>query len=152
MAMLRRLLLLLAFALAFGGFTFYAGVVVPIGGRVLGSTTQGFVTRQVTHAINAMTAIMVVLFAWNIVAQWGHRGSVLNRVLAAAATIVGLCCLALVLLHSNLDSYLIERDLAVNDPERFYGVHRAYLWVSMLQWVAMMPLAWCIVSDTHQAR
>ncbi len=38
----------------FGGLTFYAGVVVPLGGRVLGSETQGSVTAEVLPYLNGI--------------------------------------------------------------------------------------------------
>ena len=38
----------------FGGFTFYIGVVVPLGGRVLGSQTQGSVTAEVLPYLNGI--------------------------------------------------------------------------------------------------
>ncbi len=38
----------------FGGLTFYTGVVVPLGGRVLGSETQGSVTAEVLPYLNGI--------------------------------------------------------------------------------------------------
>ena len=51
--LLRRLLVLAAFAFWQGGFTFYAAVVVPVGTEVLGSSMeQGSITRRVTVYLN----------------------------------------------------------------------------------------------------
>ena len=48
---LRRFIVLVALCFWQGGFTFYAGVVVPVGTDVLGSSLkQGFVTRRVTRS------------------------------------------------------------------------------------------------------
>ncbi|MCA9269901.1 MAG: hypothetical protein KDA41_15580, partial [Planctomycetales bacterium] len=40
-----------------GGLTFYAGVVVPVGAAVFGSTEQGFVTQRVTNWLNLLLAV-----------------------------------------------------------------------------------------------
>ncbi|OYW22951.1 MAG: hypothetical protein B7Z55_04045, partial [Planctomycetales bacterium 12-60-4] len=69
---------LLAFSLWWGGLTVYAGIVVPIGTELFGSTAQGFITQQVTHWLNLFAAIALVATArtvfvrqaWWIVASW----------------------------------------------------------------------------------
>ena len=51
----------------FGGLTFYIGVVVPLGGRVLGSETQGSVTAEVLPYLNGigLLANLLPLLATN---------------------------------------------------------------------------------------
>jgi hypothetical protein len=59
----RRFLAFAAVAFWLGGFTFYAGVVIPVGIRVLGGhVRQGFITQQVTQWINvaALCAIPIL--------------------------------------------------------------------------------------------
>src|SRR5437763_1192968 len=70
MLLLRRLLLLWLLMFWLGGFTFYAGVVVPIGTDVLASSVeQGRITRQVAVWLNVACAAALVAWAWDIVAQ-----------------------------------------------------------------------------------
>src|SRR5437660_1623910 len=65
----RRFLVLAALMFWQGGFTFYAGVVVPVGREVLGSDRdQGFITRQVTEYLNLAGGIAVAVLAWDVMA------------------------------------------------------------------------------------
>lgn len=63
---------LLLWALMFwqGGFTFYGGVVVPVGSAVLGSDReQGFITRQVTNYLNLAGAVALAIWGWDLSAM-----------------------------------------------------------------------------------
>jgi len=51
---------LLLFAVWWGGLTFYAAIVVPIGTELIGASEQGFVTQQVTQWHNAVLTAMSV--------------------------------------------------------------------------------------------
>ena len=140
MPIFRRFLVLTALCFSFGGFMFYASVVVPLGSRVLDATAQGFVTQQVTHYINASTALTLILMAWDGVASRRNRGRKENRVLAASIAIAAICCLCLVALHGRLDMLLNPHGFEVVDPTRFYQLHQAYLWLSIVQWVAFLAM------------
>ena len=53
MRLLRQFVLLVSLMFWQGGFMFYGGVVVEIGGRLLGSETQqGFITQSATNYLN----------------------------------------------------------------------------------------------------
>jgi hypothetical protein len=147
MAKLRRFLLLLALAFSVGGFTFYASVVVPIGGAVLGKTTQGFVTRRVAIAINLSTVVMSCLLASEMFAGWRGRSRRANAVFAACIAIIAGCCIGLLFFHSFLESFLIENEFSITDPDRFYRSHRIYLWISLAQWMATLPVVWLIATE-----
>jgi len=57
---IRRMVLLVSLMFWQGGLMFYGGVVVPVGGRVLGSETkQGFVTQSVTNHLIASTPSLI---------------------------------------------------------------------------------------------
>jgi hypothetical protein len=142
MTKLRHFLLLAALLFSFGGFTFYASVVVPIGGEVLGKTTQGFVTRRVTRIINLSTAVTVAAVGWEIAAEWAQRRRRVNLLLTTCAVAMAACCLALMALHARLDVFLIDDGYSVSDPEAFYGLHRVYLWTSTVQWLCTLPIVW----------
>lgn len=125
----------LGLAAWWGGLTVYAAIVVPLGSRNIGVTEQGFITQQVTHWLNGLAAAALVLSGWTVwisgrrtlvVAWWG-----------AAAALIGL-----VALHPQLDALLDETAHSVLDGVRFYGLHRVYLWVTALQWVAGLVLTW----------
>jgi hypothetical protein len=151
MARLRRFSLILALAFSFGGFTFYAGVVVPIGGAAFGAAVQGRVTRQVTHVLNAATAVTVLLLAWDAAAGRAGRSRGATATLIACTSLVALCCVALVALHSPLESLMDAAAGSEIDHQRFYAPHRIYLWVSALQWLCMFPILW-VVADRGQDR
>ncbi len=134
----RRFLVLAALCFALGGFTFYAAVVVPIGSQVLDATAQGFVTQRVTHAINASVGVTVLLVGWEAFATRRQRPRGQQRVLIASLLLAAVCCLALALLHGKLDELLDPREFTVRDPARFYRLHQVYLWISSLQWLALL--------------
>src|SRR5437870_1841743 len=69
-SLLRRLLVLAAFAYWQGGFTFYAGVVVPLGTEVLGGAgDQARVTRLVTWYLSLSGAAVLAVFALDVIAD-----------------------------------------------------------------------------------
>jgi hypothetical protein len=130
----RRFLVLVAFAFWQGGFTFYAGVVVPVGQEVLGShTEQGFITRRVTPSLNLAGSVALLVFAWDTAAaSAGARSCRRARWLCwiGMAMTLGL----LFWLHSRLDAHLdLERHQVLDRPY-FRQAHRAYLWISTVQW------------------
>lgn len=141
----RRYLLIQTLALTFGGFLFYAGFVVPAATDVLGSTTQGFVTRHVTNSINILTAVSTILLAWDLVAQRKTRSSTANKALLIASAIIGLFTALLTWLHIRLDSMLDPSDMTVADSSLFYLMHRVYLWISTLQWFASLVAMWIVI-------
>jgi hypothetical protein len=66
-----RITLLITFAIWWGGFTFYAAIVVPVGSEILGSArTQGFITQVVTHWLNLAAALTILMMA---VDSWLNR-------------------------------------------------------------------------------
>ena len=146
MRALRRFIVYLALGFAFGGFLFYAGVVVPIGTSELGPTTQGFVTRHVTKVINVANLVACALVLIDVWAEWSSRSKV-DRVvmLLCCVGIVGLA-LFLVWFHPMLEVLLDPDELAVQDSERFYARHRVYLWVSTFIWLFSLPLGWKFVN------
>jgi hypothetical protein len=134
MILFRRLLIMAAFAVWQGGFIFYTAVVVPIGAEVLGSARrQGFITRQVTDAMNACGAVALSAMAWEVVSCRDPRR---RRVFARAAlwALMAGCAVALFLLHPRMEALLDVPNQAIVDVAAFRPLHRAYLWVSSGQW------------------
>lgn len=132
-------------AFAFGGFFFYASVVVPIGTQVLGSTTQGFVTRHVTDVLNWATLATVVLIALEATTGGYPQGRRRFLLGCVVAIVVSLGCLFW--LHELLEGEMLEHEFGVDNASRFYSLHRVYLWVSTLQWIASLPIWWILVTS-----
>ena len=131
-----RVALLLVFAIWWGGFTFYASIVVPVGSETLGSSrTQGFITQEVTHWLNIAAALTIFLLAMDL---WLNRGSRKTRNLlleVALAIGLSLCLVTLAFLHPQLDELITVSGETISDEAKFYRIHRIYLWVSTVQWV-----------------
>ncbi|MDB5308179.1 MAG: hypothetical protein JWO38_2381 [Gemmataceae bacterium] len=142
MTALRRFLVFQALLLWQGGFLFYAAFVVPAGTEVLGSTAaQGAVTTRVADALNLCGVIGLAAVAWDLSLT---RDPAARRTAArwwCWGVAVGCQCLLFVF-HELLDSYMDpgRRYIVVIPP--FRPVHRTYLWVSTVQWVACLLLAW----------
>jgi hypothetical protein len=133
MLLLRRFLELAALFFWLGGFTFYAGVVVPIGQEVFGSLEQGFVTRQVTVYLNLSGAIALGIllcegFAARDPAAWRRR----TRWLLWGGMLVTL--VVLYWLHRRLEELLDPEEQIVRNAKAFRPRHRLYLWISTVQW------------------
>ncbi len=132
--MLRRSLVLVTLMFWQGGFTFYAGVVVPIGTQVLGGAQeQARVTRRVTPYLNLAGAVTLVVLAWDIVAS---RDPIVRRRwlrwLTWGVQAVALAVLAW--LYVRLEMLLHPESPQPTDRLSFRLLHRSYLWVSAVQW------------------
>jgi hypothetical protein len=133
-----RVVVALLFAIWWGGFTFYAAVVVPIGQRVLGSATaQGFVTQPVSDRINLLGSIVIVVLGWNLVSARRAASPRVRRVLVISWVVLAIAQVVLVVLHPRLDGMLdmTTRSIAA-DHSVFYATHRVYLLVATAQWLA----------------
>ncbi len=124
-----RFLALLSLTLWWGGLTFYAAVVVPIGADAFGSTGQGFVTQQVTHWLNGFALVSLLLC---VVPVFQSR----RRWLVGVWTVLLITLVSLALIHRQLDTLLDSSSKTVLEPNRFYSIHRAYLWITAIQWLA----------------
>jgi hypothetical protein len=119
-----RALIALTWATWWGGLTFYAAAVVPIGSRLLGKATQGLVTQPVTLWINRFAIIALGLLFIEGLRSRCRRAQIL-------IVITALCLIPLHLLHNRLSGFLA--DTATQGD--FYSVHRIYLWITALQWL-----------------
>jgi hypothetical protein len=149
MVLLRRLLLVWLLMFWLGGFTFYAAVVVPIGTDVLGSPmNQGAITQQVTNWLNVAGAAALAGWAWDVAANPApsRRRQATRWALWA---LMSLLLVVLAILHRRLDALFDVDELFVSDEQAFRTLHRAYLWVTTVQWGTGILLsystlrAWC---------
>ncbi len=140
----RRFLVLIALMFWLGGFTFYAGVVVPIGQDVLGShLDQGFITRLVTKYLNLSAAAALLVLVLDLVAG---REALWLRALRWLFWLGMVGTLAvLVWLHPQLDQYLDLQQREITDRHAFRTGHRVYLWVSTVQWGCGLVYVWLML-------
>ena len=127
-----------ALSIWLGGFTLYSAVVIPILHDHLGVPFEvGLITRRVTNVLNAIGVVTLLVGWWLVVdpgARPADRNST-NRLRSAPLAISTLCLAALVVLHVVMDAKLDRGRLA-----GFYSWHRAYLWISTVQWLANLAL------------
>jgi hypothetical protein len=149
----RRALVTLLFALWWGGFTFYAAVVVPVGTKVLGgATAQGFITQPVTDRLNVVGAVVAVILGWSLRDAWPRAGTGARRAMLGSWCVLTLAQLVLFVLHPRLDAMLDARTgEIVLGRTTFYSVHRAYLLVSAAQWLAAIVHAFAVATAWAQA-
>ena len=133
-------LLILVFAVWWGGLTFYAVIVVPIGTEQIGSTDQGFITQEVTRWHNALLTAMA---AGLLLDAWLRRCRRLGIVAAVLAAIDA----ALFFEHSVLTEMMDFTNRAVEDE--FYPRHAVYLWLTTAEWA--IGFALIVVSGLSNA-
>ena len=125
-------------AIWLGGFTFYAAAVIPVLHDQLGGALEsGLVTQRVTIDLNLLGVATVVigLVLAMFERAFGWRGPFRSKVSLGLLASTALCLLALFVLHPMLD-----RRLEAGEMAAFYPLHRAYLWVSTVQWVTNSAL------------
>ncbi len=109
-----------------GGLTFYAVVVVPIGTSDLGSVEQGFVTQQVTIVHNWLS----VLFILCLILESSMRSS---RFLFGLGIALSILTYELFRWHGHLSSMMNFQERTVQAG--FYQEHAIYLWLIAAQWI-----------------
>ena len=128
--------LLLAWALWWGGLTFYAGVVVPQGTALFGSTEQGALTRQVTLWHNRLFALWLLLLAAEIVRR---RAPILLCLGLLLAGVWGL----LLWQHARLSAFLDAPESLRSGG--FYPLHARYLWLTTGEWLLGLVIPWWLL-------
>jgi hypothetical protein len=137
MILLRRFVVLLAFAFWQGGFTFYAAVAAPVASEVLGSSPErSLLSQKITRYLNLAGAVALLPLAWDTAAA--RDRSVWRRSLR------WLVLLALALSLAALLWLQLQFDSGIGDDP--YGLLRVgelpedhwYLWISVFQWECAM--------------
>ncbi len=116
---------LIVWAVWWGGLTFYAIVVVPIGTELIGSVDQGFITQQATWWHNCILFCFVVCLAIESIARR-------SRLLSGLAAALLLINLLLILDHAHLTTHMDFDQRTV--PTHFYARHATYLWITAIEW------------------
>ncbi|XZE46115.1 DUF4149 domain-containing protein [Pirellulaceae bacterium SH467] len=117
---------LVCWSLWWGGLTFYAAVVVPIGTERFGSFDQGLVTQHATRYLNGLAAVVTGLA---LLTGFFER----NRRKTIAAVLLGIFTAALLYQHSVLSTRIDTANDTVTDD--FYRMHAIYLWITTGQWL-----------------
>jgi hypothetical protein len=126
---------IIALSLWWGAFTFYAGIVVPVGMNVLGSHTEmGFITQQVTVYINL---ILFLFFAYCLKNEEFTEGKLVEEI--TAISLIGFQLLLFLLHNSQTDLLDFENHKIIN-RDNFYLLHRIYLIVESLIWLVVSVL------------
>jgi hypothetical protein len=136
----RRFILLVAIAFWQGGFMFYGGVVVPVGGKVLGSEAdQGFITQAVTNYLNLAGGVCLIVWGGTLwfdtqhVPKWRWQCWALWWLL-----VLGLA--GLEPLHLLMDRLLDSSTRSILNDRQFRLLHRIYLMTSTAHWVGSLAL------------
>ena len=137
--MFQRFLVVFALAVWFGGFTFYAAVVIPSGHEVLGSHREvGFITQQVTRWLNLIGIAALSILLWNVRTVWCVAHARLRTWLAASLAVMSGAQIALFVMHPSLDAMLDAEGGRILSRSHFYGLHRIYLITATVQWLATL--------------
>jgi len=136
--LIRRFLLVVSLMFWQGGFMFYGGVVVPLGGQILGSETeQGFITQAVTVYLNLAGAVCLFIWAEQL---WHDRHRGVTRTEWTLLTLNGAALIALSVIHQNMTQLLDRSSRSVSHPDQFGLNHKMYIGISSLQWMACLLL------------
>jgi hypothetical protein len=129
---------IIALSLWWGAFTFYAGIVVPVGMNILGSHTEmGFITQQVTVYINIFSLIIFLFFAYCLKNEEFTKGKLVEEI--TAISLIGFQLLLFLLHNSQTDLLDFENHKIINQ-DNFYLLHRIYLIVESLIWLVVSVL------------
>jgi len=142
----RVFVVIAAIAFWLGGFTFYAGVAVPMGVEVLGGHRAiGFVTERVTNWLNVAGVAALTIFAGNTLLSWRTSGKAVRWTLLITLALMVLIEVELIVLHPMMDRLMVfqpRRDII--DEDKFELLHHVYLISTTVQWFMGMIHVWCI--------
>lgn len=134
---------LIVLSVWWGGFTFYAGIVIPIGMKVLGSHTKmGFITQEVTNYVNYF-GLPIFVFVTYVFRK--------EKWLFGISILLVFLQISLFILHEKL-FYLLAggvphfQAFMVKSKTEFYNLHRIYLLISTLIWVLVSGLIFVEIS------
>ncbi len=140
MATLRRYLSLCALLFWQGGFLFYAAVVIPAAGQVLGQRLlhlRAQITGQATQCLNGVGVAAVALLLWDLASSTdASRFRRLGR--GASWAVMFLALAGLFALHYWLDVLDPPESRGPSDPVVFGVAHTLYVVVSVVQSAAAL--------------
>lgn len=150
-----RILLLLTFALFWGGLTFYTGFVVRISHSILDDPFEGgLITQQATGVLQWLAVAAIGLMAINGFAVHKRRRKP-GAALLICSAILTVAVAGLFIVHEQLDAVISRSEGGITNREAFDAGHRHYNQLTTIEWLttlAYLPitvLAWrSIDTDT----
>lgn len=131
-----------------GGFTFYALIVIPTAGKVLGGERDvGFITQQVTNWLNLIGVGALLILLWILAAEWRGLASFFRLRLALVATWATMVFgqIGLFITHPIIDRFLEAQGHKVHHFDQFETMHTVYLVFATVQWSAAMVQIWLML-------
>lgn len=144
---LRRLIVIAAVAWWLGGFTFYAGVAIPMGVEVLGShKAVGFITERVTNWLNVGGVVALAILLANLALSRGAGGKWLRRTMLITWILMACVEIELISLHPVMDRLITIQNghRMILDDDRFDLLHHFYLISTTCQWALGVVHVWCV--------
>jgi hypothetical protein len=121
-----------------GAFTFYAGIVVSVGMKVLGSHTEmGFITQQVTVYLNLISLFVFIFYAYCLKNEEFTSDKLVEEI--TVISLIGFQLL-LFLLHNYQTELLDFENHKIINRDDFYLLHRIYLIIETLIWLVVSVL------------
>jgi len=133
-----RILLLLVYALYWGGLTFYTGIVLRISHDVLNDPmVGGMITQRVTGVLQILGVVAVVLMLCNCVVVV-RRSPSHGYALIACTVILGCSLVGLFVVHGHLDAIIDVETYEITDRVAFDASHQRYNQLTTIQWLASL--------------
>jgi hypothetical protein len=131
---------IISLSIWWGVFTFYAGVVVPVGMDVLDSHSQmGFVTQEVTKYLNFVSLILFIIYAYSLRNKEFSEDILIEQIISFS--LIGFQLLLFVI-HFFLTDLLDFNNHVVLNKEKFYVFHRVYL---IIETLILLVVSWQLI-------
>jgi hypothetical protein len=128
-------LIVVLYAVWWGGFTFYAAIVVPQGMEILGDHVKmGLITQSVSNYLNGIGVIVLFI---SLLICIIYKPAEKNYLQAIGWQWFALVLLqaALFYVHSLLSFMIYASGEDIKLQQGFYNMHRIYLLVSTVMWL-----------------
>ena len=133
---------ILILSIWWGAFTFYAGIVVPVGMNVLGSHTQmGFITQEVSKYLNIVSLILFLFYTYSLRDNEFSENILIEQIVSFSLISFQIL---LFIIHYLLTDLLDFKHHIVLNPDKFYVFHRVYLIFETLIWLAV---SWMLIKS-----
>ncbi len=124
----------LTWAVWWGGLTFYAAVVVPLGTEQFGGMEQGYLTAKVTIWLHLCACALIVILILR---------TLMTRQIAYAILTAGFAILTGLLAVQRQRMLPLMGDEIRAVADSFYTEHALYLWLTTAQWFLGIGLPLC---------